>query len=184
MDDAEKTKRLLEIKAFLEKKTEEAQRELEKLQELRKFVESALIERGFRKAELAQKTSTETTPTQPETMLETPIKTVAGEELATIYEDGGVLKVVIRDDKSFNINTPPFMQFLVDRVLLKMQEKDRELARAGEIMPEEILSYNIARDGDNIKEITIRNVAEERVRELKSSIRWTLEKMHEKTGQK
>jgi hypothetical protein len=32
-----------------------------------------------------------------------------------------------------------------------------------------------------LREIVIRNVDEERLRELKSSIRWTLEKMYEKT---
>ena len=89
-------------------------------------------------------------------------------------------RVVPAEDKSFNVNTPPFMAFLVERVLTKMQEKDRGAAETGEIPPEGILSYDISRDGDEIREITIRNVDAERSRELKSTIRWTLEKMHEK----
>jgi hypothetical protein len=44
-----------------------------------------------------------------------------------------------------------------------------------------MFAYNIVREGDLIREIIIRNVDEERLRELKSSIRWTLEKMYEKT---
>ena len=83
-------------------------------------------------------------------------------------------------DKNFRDNIPPFRQFLIERVLLKMQEKDREAARRGEITPDKILSYSIVKEGDIIREIIIRNVSEERIRDLKSSIRWTLEKMYEK----
>ena len=91
------------------------------------------------------------------------------------------MRVVLAEDKSFDVNTPPFTSFFVERVLVKMQEKDREAASTGEFTPNEILSYNIARDGDLIREITIRNVRPERSRELKSAVRWTLEKMYEKT---
>jgi hypothetical protein len=43
-----------------------------------------------------------------------------------------------------------------------------------------MFAYNIVREGDLLKELVIKNVDEERLRELKSSIRWTLEKMYEK----
>ena len=61
-----------------------------------------------------------------------------------------------------------------------MQEKDNELVRMGELTPDKMFAYNIVREGDLIREIVIRNVDEERLKELKSSIRWTLEKMYEK----
>jgi hypothetical protein len=88
--------------------------------------------------------------------------------------------MVPAEDKTFDINTPPFTQFLVERVLTKMQERDNELIRNGQLDPDRIFSYNIVREGDVIREIVIRNVDGDRLRELKSSIRWTLEKMHEK----
>jgi len=69
---------------------------------------------------------------------------------------------------------------LIERVFMKMQEKDREAARQGVITPDKIFSYSIVKEGDVIREIIIRNVNEERIRDLKSSIRWTLEKMFEK----
>ena len=61
-----------------------------------------------------------------------------------------------------------------------MQEKDNELVRMGQLTPDKMFAYNIVHEGDLIREIVIRNVDEERLRELKSSIRWTLEKMYEK----
>jgi hypothetical protein len=39
--------------------------------------------------------------------------------------------------------------------------------------------YNVIKEEDLIQEITIYNVDDERLKELKSSIRWTLEKMYE-----
>ena len=61
-----------------------------------------------------------------------------------------------------------------------MQDKDNELVRQKQLTPDKMFSYNIVREGDLIREIVIRNVDEERFKELKSSIRWTLDKMHEK----
>jgi len=43
-----------------------------------------------------------------------------------------------------------------------------------------MFSYNIVQEGELIREIIIKNVDEERLKELKSSIRWTFEKMYEK----
>jgi hypothetical protein len=88
---------------------------------------------------------------------------------------------VLTEEKAFNINTPPFNQFLIQRVLLKMQERDSELVRAGQLDPERILCFDIIREGDMVKELVIKNIDSERIRELSSSIRWTLEKMSEKT---
>ena len=62
-----------------------------------------------------------------------------------------------------------------------MQEKDRELVRIGQLASDKMFAYNIVREGDLIREILIRNVDAARLKELRSSIRWTLEKMYEKT---
>ena len=55
-----------------------------------------------------------------------------------------------------------------------------ELVRAKQLSAEKAFSYSLVREGELIREIVIRNVDEERLKELKSSIRWTLEKMYEK----
>jgi hypothetical protein len=87
---------------------------------------------------------------------------------------------VSAEGKNFNVNTPPFTPFLVERVFAKMQEKDNELSRMGQLAPDKVFSYTIVREGDIIREIIIEHVDQDRLRELKSSIRWTLEKMYEK----
>jgi hypothetical protein len=64
-----------------------------------------------------------------------------------------------------------------------MQEKDKAAAAKGGLPRESVFSYELALDGDIIREIVIRNLTADRQRELKSSIHWTLEKMYEKSGE-
>lgn len=185
--DAEKIKGLLALKKKIEAKIEELESELKELRATLETVNSVLLEKGFKRAEAVtapQGEAAETLPPHPQALKapETvvPLKTAGGELLANLFVGENSLRVVPAEDKGFNINTPPFNQFLLEKVFLKMQEKDAELARSGQLSPEKIFSYNIVRDGDIIREIVVNNVDAERLKELKSSIRWTFEKMYEK----
>ena len=71
----------------------------------------------------------------------------------------------------------------MERVLAKMLEKDKEDVNAGKLDPDTIISFDIIQDGNTLKEIIIKNLRPERLRELKSSLRWTLEKMFERMQQ-
>jgi hypothetical protein len=194
--DAEKVKRLVSLKQRLEKRVEELESEREEVQSMLDAVNSILLEKGFKRAEIT-KSPAEIEPSPlkegvtaeppasfPQAQAEyesvTALKTATGEILANLYVSGDSLRVVLAEDKNFDVNTPPFTHFLVGKVLAKMQEKDNELARTGQITPDKIFSYNIIREGDTVREITVRHVDQDRLRELKSSVRWTLEKMYEK----
>ena len=190
--DSEKIKRLVSFKQKLEKRVEELELELKELQATLEAINSILIEKGFKRAEITKPPAEiEALPPKEEVMVEpspqpsteyesVPLRAFTGELLATLYVSEDSLRVVPAEDKSFNVNTPPFTPFLVERVFTKMQEKDAELARTGQIATEKVFSYNIVKEGDVIREITIKHVDQDRFRELKSSIRWTLEKMYEK----
>lgn len=187
--EEEKLKKMAELKARLEKRVEEMEAELDGLRVLLESIDAFLLEKGFRRAEIVKPAPVsalpEVVPPTPVVEYEKaiPLKTVTGDLLADLYVTEDSMRVVLAEDKEFSINTPPFTPFLVERVLTKMQERDREAASTGEITPDKILSYNIARDGDLIREITIRNIGTDRLQELKSTIRWTLEKMYEKMSQ-
>jgi len=183
--EGEKVKKVAEFRTLLEKRIREMETELEGMRVLLEFVDTALLERGFKRAEIVKPAPTPILPEAAAPPLveyekSIPLKTATGDLLANLYMDEDSMRVVFAEDKDFNINTPPFMSFLVERVLVKMQEKDREDAGTGEIAPEKILSYNIVREGDVVREITIQNIRPERLKELKSTMRWTLEKMYEK----
>lgn len=190
--EAEKIKKLVAFKEKLEKKVEELESELNEQRLMLEAVSYVLLEKGFKRVEIAKTpAAAQVSQMTEETLIQPPpsakyekviqLETVTGEPLANLCQDQDLLHVVLAKDKTFNVNTPPFKQFLVERVLMKMQEKDNELVTAGQLAPDKIFSYNIIQEEDEIHEIVIGNFDANRLRELKSSIRWTLEKMHEKT---
>jgi len=187
-EEKEKIKKIAKLRALLEKRVEDMETELDGLKTLLSLIDTTLIKEGFKRAEISKPVQTppkQETP-QPSVIQQKkgiPLKTVTGDLLAQLYIEKDSMQITLAEDKNFDINTPPFTSFLVERVLAKMQEKDREDASKGKIAPENILSYNIKRDGNILREITIRNLRRERSRELKSSIRWTLEKMYERIKQ-
>ena len=196
--DSERLKTLVDFKKKLEKRIEELNSELEESQGVLEVVNSILLEKGFKRGDLKEvkPPETEEPPTvhvtveeeepaapqhvEPESVI--PLKTMDDVPLAIIYVDKEALHVLPDETKKFNVNTPPFQPFLVERVLAKMQEKDSELVRMGELAADKMFAFNIMREGDLIREIVIRNFDDDRLKELRSSIRWTLEKMYEKTG--
>jgi hypothetical protein len=195
--DSEKLKALVNLKKKLEKRIKELDAEMKEASATLEAVNSVLLEKGFKRGDLKEvKAQEEKVPievevtvgeevpatpraAEPESVI--PLKTMDDEPLAIIYVDKEALHVLPDESKHFNVNTPPFQAFLVERVLKKMQKKDGELVKTGQLATDKMFAYNITREGDLIREIVIRNVDEDRLRELKSSIRWTFEKMYEKT---
>jgi hypothetical protein len=196
LHDSEKLKSLFNLKKKLEKQIEELEAEMKEASATLEAVNSILLEKGFKRGDIKEvkppveekpptvevtvkEEAPETShPGMPESVI--PLKTMDDEALAIIYVDKEALHVLPDERKKFNVNTPPFYPFLVERVLAKMQEKDSELIRTGQLTADKMFAYNIVREGDLIREIVLRNVDEERLKELKSSIRWTFEKMYEK----
>jgi ribosomal protein L11 len=187
-EEKEKIKKIAKLRAILEKRAENMETELDGIKTLLNLIDKTLIKEGFKRAEISkpvQIAPKQATPLPPVTSQRkgVPLKTVTGDLLAQFFSEKDSVKITLAKDKNFDINTPPFKSFFVERVLAKMQEKDKEDANKGKIAPEKILSYNIKQDGNTLREITIRNLRRDRSRELKSSIRWTLEKMYEKMKQ-
>ena len=195
--DPEKMKSLIAFKKRLEEQLEKLTAETKEVEAALDTVNSILLDKGFKRGDIkevpeapvpievilpkqepeAPKPAVQHMP-EPESVI--PLKTMTDEPLALIYFDKQAMHVLPDESKNFSVNTPPFSNFLVERVFAKMQEKDSELVRLGQLTADKMFSYNIVREGDLIREIIIRNVDEERLKELKSSIRWTFEKMYEK----
>jgi hypothetical protein len=191
--DSEKMKTLVTFKKKLEKRLEDLDVETKEVTAMLETLNQILLEKGFKRGDMKEITpqpkeapaaivsreKVASSPVQePESVI--PLKTLNEEPLAIIYVEKNSLHVLPDESKSFSVNTPPFNHFLVERILVRMQEKDNELVRMGQLTPDKKFAYNIVREGEFIREIIIKNVDEERLKELKSSLRWTFEKMYEK----
>jgi len=192
-DQKEQIKKVAKLRANIEKKIAELEAELDEQRTLLTLIDSTLVKQSFKRAEI-QKPSPAKRPQQaapkpykpaPVTPQRkgTPLKTITGDVLAELLSENDGLHIVFPADKNFDINTPPFTSFFVERVLAKMHEKDKEDITAGKLDPDKVLSFDIKQEGNIMKEILIKNIRSTRVREIKSSMRWTLEKMYERMKQ-
>lgn len=187
--EKEKIKKIAKLRELLEKRVETMETELDGLKTFLSLIDETLVQRSFKKAEILK-------PVQIYPKMDTPVpspvikqkkgiplKTITGDLLAQIFTEKDLVQIILAEDKNFDINIPPFTSFFVERVLAKMLEKDKEDADKGKLDPDMIVSYEIKQDGNMLKEIRIKNLRTERSREMKSSIRWTLEKMYERMKQ-
>ncbi len=104
-----------------------------------------------------------------------------GTLLGNLVVEGNTLTFTPSDVFEFTNDIPPFQSFLIERVLDNMKRTDQERASNGELEPQDILEYSVETDGDRILLLKIVNYGgERRLRELNSSLRWTLDKMYDK----
>ncbi|MBS7610379.1 hypothetical protein KEJ36_01990 [Candidatus Bathyarchaeota archaeon] len=212
MAEEERVKRLADFKARLQRRLEELREEMEEIQVALEFVDEALAERSFRRVQPSEAQpsierpheaaipSIPTIPSQPsipEAAPEIsrgitfdaskykqaiPLKSSDGTLLATMYIQEDEVLVRMPDGPRFSSSTPPFRQFLLNRVFEPMRTRDQEAIGRGEMPPERGFSYEVMETDQGIQQITIRNYGDERrLRELRTTLRWTLEKMYEKT---
>jgi hypothetical protein len=186
--DQQLTKKLAEMKTFLERRLRQQEEEVTYLRSFIEVVDSLLAERSFRPVEISS-------PSEPEPAAKpkmipkgadsVPVLTVDGVRIGAIQVGQGALHVTSEANINLDSNSPPLRSFLLAKVLEPMQTKDKEAASAGTIPPEAILTYSVEQDDGRLRAIHIQNYGDDRrLLELKNAIRWTLRRMYEKTGGK
>ena len=181
------TKKLAEMKSFLERRIKQQEDEVNSLRSFLEAVDSLLAERSFRPVEIASPTQPpDRSKASPGTHAERiPIMTTNGATIATILMDKDGMHVVPEANVKLDSNSPPLRAFLLGKILDPMQTKDKEAASSGAIPPENILAYDLEQEDGYLKAIHIKNYGDDRrVLELKNAIRWTLRRMYEKASTK
>ena len=175
------TKKLAELKAYLEKRVGSHEEEIKTLRSFLEIVDNLLAERSYRRVQV------------PSAILDTPnrvpresssqsITTMAGVHLADVFVEGHDLRIVPSPSIRFDVNAPPLRTFLLGKVLDPMKARDAEAVRKQELGPDRILSYVIDQDGSLLKQLKIVNFGDERrLNEIRNGVRWTLRKIYEKT---
>ena len=188
MSEEDRVRKLAELKAYVEKRNRELEQELLKLRSLGELVDSALADKSFRRAEVPRPQITPAVgiarPQVSSSALAQvfPVKTPSGVDLADMTIGPRDVKVTPKSEMRFDYNAPPMRAFLIGRVLDPMKAKDSAQKDAGERMEDEVLSYSIEKDENNLlRQIVITNYGDEkRLQELKGAISWTLRRMYER----
>lgn len=185
--DPQLTKKLAEMKSFLERRLRQQEEEVTYLRSFLEVVDSLLAERSFRQVDIGPISAS---PPKPQTATRgppdsIPIMTTDGVRIASMTVEPNALHVVPDANAKLDPNSPPLRSFLVAKVLEPMQTKDKDAAAAGSLPPDNILTYNLEQGDDVLKAIHIQNYGDDRrLLELKNAIRWTLRRMYEKTSGK
>ena len=188
--DQQSTRKLAELKSFLEKNIRQHEQDLISLRSYLEVVDTLLADRSFRRMEIPMKQEAEGLTAAPvaapqPTPNGIPVMTNDGVRVASMVVEAGALHITPEPNLQLDANSPPLRSFLVAKVLESMQAKDKEAAVAGTIQPEAILSYTIEQEGGALKAIHVTNYGDERrLLELKNAIRWTFRRMYEKATAK
>jgi len=186
-------RKLLKIRADLENRVEKLQIEIDDLNAVMAEIDKAIVGQGFHQTstggfqtmKLPEMKSSEYKPPEP-TLAEpaydgSSIQAKDGTNLGKVQITDYTLLFTPKEGITFTLSTPPFQSFLLDRVLGNMKTTDEAKAASGEITPDQVLSFNVETEGETIKALTIRNYGgERRLREIQSSLRWSLDKMYDK----
>ncbi len=182
-------KRLAEMKAYLEKKIADTERETDRLKSFLEVVDSLLAEKSFRRVKITAEVPPTAPPEKPEIAMKQtteiwPVSSSEGVHLADIQVRESELVLVPDQNVRYDVTSPPLRAFLVARVLDPMHMKDQELARSGQLDPDKPLVYEIEDEGGLLKGLRVRNYGDQRrLAELRNAIRWTIRRMYEKTLQ-
>jgi hypothetical protein len=184
--DQQLTKKLAEMKTFLERRLKQQEEEVTYLRSFIEVVDSLLAERSFKRVEINPPAAAEP-GAEPKPVTRSadsvPVLTVDGVRIGSIQAEHGALHVTSEPTVSLDSNSPPLRSFLLAKVLEPMQSKDKEAAAAGTIPPDAILTYNVEQADGHLRAIHIQNYGDDRrLLELKNAIRWTLRRMYEKTA--
>ena len=200
MVDENETKKLLGFKASLETRLRDIEQEMSDIRTAIEEINGLLVTTGFKTFSTPTTSTPIHVPTQepetPEPEDETPTTVPPApppgdDEMSVTGKDGTQLGTIIVEEMElvftpsevfqFTTDIPPFQSFLLERVLDNMRRTDQERASDGELEPQEILEYTVETDGNRITKLSITNYGgERRLRELNSSLRWTLDKMYDK----
>ncbi len=200
---SDEVRNLAELKKYLDDRIGQLRRELSMLEGSSHAVSDMLSKMSFRTAEqVASPTASREssmppvrtmsppsqvsrpTPIAPASSMEKefPLKTKTGEPIGRFLVGDGLIRIIPAQHLNLSQRTPPFRAFFTERILKKMQDRDKELEAQGIVTPEETMGYSIKLDGDAIVEIIVTNIKDDaRIREIKNAVTWTFEKMIEKT---
>jgi hypothetical protein len=183
---------LAALKSYLEKRLLALESKVELYKEYIRAVDSVLTQSSFKvAAELLKET--------PVTAGGKSIEREAAKETAAAQKtdivsraDGGKLgmmaisknsvTVTPAENMSIPVDSGTFNTFFIRKILNNMVEKDEEQVKLGKLGAKDKMKYLIEKNSDGtLKELVILNYRDEsRLKEVTTTIRWTLEKVVQK----
>ena len=95
------------------------------------------------------------------------------------------IDIIPTESFSFNMDTPPFKSFFINRILEGMRIRDIDKVKQGQLTEIDVISFNtiLKENNDNIlKKIEIKNYRDkDRINEIFNTVAWVFTRMLEKS---
>ena len=184
-------KNAAETKHWIESRITELEEEIERLKSVQEMMGAVLRKTSFQPAKDVPKTgkqqvtavtNNESVTTSAEFKDIRPMKRSKDDLLlANMYISESSVAIIPVSDIIFEVSTPPFSSFLLNRIFEGMKFKDQEEVSAGKLKEDEVFNYDIEKDGESIKKIVIKNYGNQsRLTEIFNTSVWTFTRMLEK----
>jgi hypothetical protein len=95
------------------------------------------------------------------------------------------IEIIPNESINFNLDTPPFKSFFINRILEGMRNKDKDKVKQGQLSETDIITFNTIQKENNeniLKKIEIKNYRDkDRVNEIFNTVAWVFTRMLEKS---
>ena len=184
-------KKAAETKHWAESRIIELEEKIERLKSIQEMMGTLLRKTSFQSATEIPKTEKQQASTTPKNESATasaefkdirPLKRSKDDLLlANMYISESSVAIIPVSDIVFEVSTPPFSSFLLNRIFEDMKFKDQELVSTGKLNVDEVFNYDVEKDGESIKKIVIKNYRDQnRLTEIFNTSAWTFTRMLEK----
>lgn len=171
---------ILELREWIAEEIEKREKELEKMKQNLRILDSLVKQSSFSKA--SHLVSSSTKPQQPiqETADVIPMKTLDNQIIANAHVTPDELVIIPSDEVLLDAETSPFKSFFLGRIIGTMENQDNTDVQNGKIPKNDAISCMVNKDGTRIREILIKNYRQkERVNEIINTAAWSFSRMIE-----
>src|ERR1700712_4561874 len=178
-------KNAAEIREWLTKIIFEKQDEIERIKITLSLIDSVLKQGSFKTAANInfnkQSFSNEKSTTA---IVENEIKK-DNSIVAQVEISNEKIEIIPNESINFNLDTPPFKSFFINRILEGMKNKDKDKVKQGQLSETDIITFNTIQKENNeniLKKIEIKNYRDkDRVNEIFNTVAWVFTRMLEKS---
>jgi len=176
----EQIRDVLELKEDLSKKIIKYKEQIEKLEKNISVLDTILKQSSFTKASDLTRNAPKTIKQERKIAI---TKSSDGTTIANAFVTNNEVSIVLEDNVTLDLKTPPLKTFFVDRIIGEMKKNDIRQVEDGKIKNHEVINCIINDNDNEIKEIIIKNYREkERVDEIINTATWSLTRMIENSA--
>lgn len=180
----EEIRDILELREWIAEEIEKRQREVERLSQNLRILDSLVKQSSFSKASRLASSPTPAPKAQQPVMQETatviPMKTSDNQVVANAHVTPDELVIIPAEGVQLDVEMQPFKSFFLGRIIGTMENQDVSDIKTGKIPANSAISCMVNRDGNMIREILIRNYRQkERANEIINTATWSFARMIE-----